>query len=121
MFNEADDYVSRHRLRKSMRAMDDLETMMDETKERIRIVTQSLDHILARETEVRESANALKERFRNVKTVYQDNRSSFYGSVNYVDSCLEEIENEFSNFEEWMFASEFNKAKEEQEKSQNGG
>lgn len=61
-------------------------------------------------------ANALKERFRNVKTVYQDNRSSFYGSVNYVDSCLEEIENEFSNFEEWMFASEFNKAKEEQEK-----
>ena len=33
-----------------------------------------------------------------------------------VDSCLEEIENEFSNFEEWMFASEFNKAKEEQEK-----
>ena len=116
LFNEADDYVSRHRLRKSMRAMDDLETMMDETKERIRIVTQSLDHILARETEVRESANALKERFRNVKTVYQDNRSSFYGSVNYVDSCLEEIENEFSNFEEWMFASEFNKAKEEQEK-----
>ena len=116
LFNEADDYVSRHRLRKSVRAMDDLETMMDETKERIRIVTQSLDHILARETEVRESANALKERFRNVKTVYQDNRSSFYGSVNYVDSCLEEIENEFSNFEEWMFASEFNKAKEEQEK-----
>ncbi len=89
LFNEADDYVSRHRLRKSMRAMDDLETMMDETKERIRIVTQSLDHILARETEVRESANALKERFRNVKTVYQDNRSSFYGSVNYVDSKLE--------------------------------
>ena len=116
LFNEADDYVSRHRLRKSMRAMDDLETMMDETKERIRIVTQSLDHILARETEVRESANALKERFRNVKTVYQDNRSSFYGSVDYVDSCLAEIENEFSNFEEWMFASEFNKAKEEQEK-----
>ena len=116
LFNEADDYVSRHRLRKSVRAMDDLETMMDETKERIRIVTQSLDHILARETEVRESANALKERFRNVKTVYQDNRSSFYGSVNYVDSCLEDIENEFSNFEEWMFASEFNKAKEEQEK-----
>ena len=26
LFNEADDYVSRHRLRKSMRAMDDLET-----------------------------------------------------------------------------------------------
>ncbi len=116
LFNEADDFVNRHRVRKAMRAMDDLETMMDQTKERIRIVTQSLDHILARETEVRESANALKERFRNVKTVYQDNRSSFYNSVEYVDGRIEEIENEFSNFEEWMFASEFNKAKEEQEK-----
>lgn len=29
-----------------MRSMDELETVIDETKERIRIVTQSLDHIL---------------------------------------------------------------------------
>lgn len=116
LFNEADEFVSRHRARKAMRRMDELETMLDDTKERIRIVTQSLDHILARETEVRESANALKERFRNVKTVYQDNRSSFYSSAEYIDGRLADIENEFSNFEEWMFASEFNKAKEEQEK-----
>ena len=43
--------------------MDELETVIDETKERIRIVTQSLDHILKKETEVREQANALKERY----------------------------------------------------------
>ena len=58
----------------------------------------------------------MKERFRNVKKVYQDNRDSFYGCVNYVDTEFTNIENEFSSFEEWMFASEFNKAKEEVEK-----
>lgn len=116
LFTRADDYLSAHKVRKAIRAMDELETMLDETMERIRIVNQTLDHILARETEVREKSNALKERFRNVKQVYQDNRSSFYSASAYVDNEIQDIENEFSNFEEWMFASEFNKAKEEVDK-----
>lgn len=116
LFDQADDYLSRHKYNKSMKAMDDLESMLDDTKERIRIVSQSLDHILARETEVREKANALKERFRNVKNVYQTNRASFYSGAAYVDEQLADIEEQFNNFEEWMFASEFNKAKDEADK-----
>lgn len=116
IFTTADDYVEAHRVRKAMRSMDELETMLDDTKERIRIVNQSLDHILARETEVREKSNSLKERFRNVKTVYQDHRDAFYAAAAYVDGEIASIEQEFSNFEEWMFASEFNKAKEEVDK-----
>ncbi len=116
LFTDADDFIAAHRIRKATRSMDELETMLDDTKERIRIVNQSLDHILARETEVREKSNSLKERFRNVKKVYQDNRASFYSASNYIDSEIGDIENEFSSFEEWMFASEFNKAKEEVDK-----
>ncbi len=116
LFDAADDYLSRHKYNKSMKAMDDLESMLDDTKERIRIVSQSLDHILAKETEVREKANALKERFRNVKNVYQTNRASFYSGAAYVDEQLADIEEQFNNFEEWMFASEFNKAKDEVDK-----
>lgn len=116
LFTEADDYLAGHRIKRSMEAMDELESILDETKERIRIVTQSLDHVLKQETEVREHANALKERFGNVKKVYNDNRSSYYSAAEYIDGQLAIIEDEFSNFEEWMFASEFNKAKEEQEK-----
>ena len=116
LFTDADDFIAAHRIRKATRSMDELETMLDDTKERIRIVNQSLDHILARETEVREKSNSLKERFRNVKKVYQDNRASFYSASNYIESEIGDIENEFSSFEEWMFASEFNKAKEEVDK-----
>lgn len=117
LFTEADDYLESHRSKKAMRSMDELEAMLDDTKERIRIVNQSLDNILKKEKEVREYANALKERFHGIKTAYQENRSSYYGASQYFDSRLQEIENEFSHFEEWMYASEFDKAKEEVEKT----
>lgn len=116
LFTDADHLLDSRRAKKSMRKMDEIESLIDDTKERIRIVNQSLDHILEKESEVRELASALKERFRNVKTVYQDNRSSFYGAAALIDAKLEDIENQFTNFEEWMYASEFNKAKDECEK-----
>ncbi|MGI6512401.1 MAG: septation ring formation regulator EzrA [Catenisphaera adipataccumulans] len=102
--------------KKNMEAMDHLEVSVQETDERIRLVGKTLDRILEKETKTREFANALKERFRNVKTVYTDNRMSFYTSKIYFDSRLQEIENDFSGFEEWMNASEFDKAREEGEK-----
>lgn len=104
------------RAKKAMRRMDELETTLEDTRERVRIVTKALDHIIQKETEVRDFSNALKERFRNVKTVYQSNRSSYHDATTYFDSRIQEIENDFSNFEEWMNASEFSKAKEEGEK-----
>lgn len=116
LFTDADHLLDSRRAKKAMRKMDEIESLIVDTKERIRIVNQSLDHILEKESEVRELASALKERFRSVKTVYQDNRSSFYGAAVLIDAKLEDIENQFTNFEEWMYASEFNKAKDECEK-----
>ena len=116
LFTDADHLLDSRRAKKAMRKMDEIESLIDDTKERIRIVNQSLDHILEKESEVRELASALKERFRSVKTVYQDNRSNFYGAAVLIDAKLEDIENQFTNFEEWMYASEFNKAKDECEK-----
>ena len=65
----ANDYLDGHRTKKAMRTMDELETCLDDARERIRIVTKALDNILEKETEVRDFANALKERFASVKTV----------------------------------------------------
>lgn len=112
----ANDYLDGHRTKKAMRTMDELETCLDDARERIRIVTKALDNILEKETEVRDFANALKERFASVKTVYQNNRPAYFKATTYFDSCIQEIENEFTSFEEWMYASEFNKAKDEGDK-----
>lgn len=116
LFTLADDKVDAHKLKKARLAMDDLDEIIDETKEKIRIITQSLDLILIPEKEVREQSNAVKEQFGNLKKVYHANRTSFYDAGLYFDALLQEIENGFSGFEEWMFASEFNKAKEELDK-----
>lgn len=112
----ANDYLDGHRTKKAMRTMDELETCLDDARERIRIVTKALDNILEKETEVRDFANALKERFASVKTVYQNNRPAYFKATTYFDSRIQEIENEFTSFEEWMYASEFNKAKDEVDK-----
>lgn len=112
----ANDYLDGHRTKKAMRTMDELETCLDDARERIRIVTKALDNILEKEIEVRDFANALKERFASVKTVYQNNRPAYFKATSYFDSRIQEIENEFTSFEEWMYASEFNKAKDEGDK-----
>ena len=116
LMDETQERVSHRRYGKAMKTMDELETMLDDTEERIRIVNSSLDHILAKETEVRNKSNALKERFRNVKSIYQNNRANFYSGCGYVDSFIEEVEGMFNTFEEWMFASNFIKAKDEIDK-----
>lgn len=93
LFTLADDKVDAHKLKKARLAMDDLDEIIDETKEKIRIITQSLDLILIPEKEVREQSNAVKEQFGNLKKVYQANRTSFYDAGLYFDALLQEIEN----------------------------
>lgn len=110
---KAHDALEGHHPKRAMRRMDELETSLKDARERIRIVTKALDNILQKETEVRDFANALKERYQNVRQVYTTNRNSFYKATTYFDSRFQEIENDFSNFEEWMYACEFNKAKDE--------
>ncbi len=110
---KAHDALEGHHTKRAMRRMDELETSLKDARERIRIVMKALDNILQKETEVRDFANALKERYQNVRQVYTTNRNSFYKATTYFDSRFQEIENDFSNFEEWMYACEFNKAKDE--------
>lgn len=113
LYDKAHDYLSRHKYKKSMKTMDEVETMLDDTEERIRIVTQSLDHILSRETEVREKSNQLRNTYRQIKNAYVSNQDAYFTSQPYIENRLSDIENAFNNFEERMFASEFNKASDE--------
>ncbi|WP_289220727.1 septation ring formation regulator EzrA [Ileibacterium valens] len=116
IYEKADEFINKHRYKKAMKTMDELEGVIADTRDRIRIVNQSLDRILAKETEVREKSNAAKERFRNLRNIYTQNRPAYYTGAGYVDDQIEDIEEAFNSFEEWMFASEFNKAKDEIDK-----
>ncbi|MCF0106492.1 MAG: negative regulator of septation ring formation [Holdemanella sp.] len=119
LFTDAVEFLDSRKIKKAQRSMDDLEEILQDAKDRLQIVSETLDNILQREGEVREQANAVKERLSSVKKVFQDNRASFYDAAPYFDALLVEIEDGFTNFEEWMYASEFNKAQEELDKLSN--
>lgn len=110
LYEKAHDYLARHKYKKAGRTMDEVESILDDTEERIRIVNESLDNILSRETEVREKSNVLRGAYRKVKSQYTSNQDAYFSSTEYIDDQISDIENGFNNFEEHMFASEFNKA-----------
>ena len=58
--------------------------------------------------------NKLKDDFRIIKRNINENRASFSQSYEYLEMEIAGIEKMFSAFEEWMFASEFNKAADQQ-------
>lgn len=113
LYEKAHEQLSRHKYKKAMRTMDEVETVLEDTEERIRIVQASLDRILSKEFEVRKKADDLKEKYREVKNSFAGNREAFGTSADYLDNQVADIENALNEFEEKMYNSEFNLARED--------
>ena len=77
-----------------------------------------LDSILEEENQQRGQITELKEMFRQAKTDLTARSVQLSPSLPALESRLSEIEKAFTSFEEWMYASEFGKAKEKMEEIQ---
>ncbi|MEG0360168.1 MAG: septation ring formation regulator EzrA [Longicatena sp.] len=111
---EIDDLIYVHKTKTAKRKMETLVADLAYCDENVVRVNTSLDEILEQENEQRIHINGLKEQFRNVKRTINDERSSFAQSYEYLEIEIMNIEKMFSSFEEWMFASEFSKAAQQQ-------
>lgn len=69
-----------------------------------------LDTILEKETAQRAEVTAYKDKFRELKAFALDNSASLSFSWKKIESEITSSEKMFSAFEEWMYASEFEKA-----------
>lgn len=112
---EIDDLVYIRKTKAANRKMASLVTMLNQCEENAKRVNEALDEVLEKENEQREQINKLKEEFRGVKKKINDNRSAFHQANEYLEHEINAIEKMFSLFEEWMFASEFNKAADQQD------
>lgn len=112
---EADDLLYVHKNKAAYKKMEQLQKNLEESRKKAEEVNQVLDEILEQESEQRSQINILKERFRSIKKMFGDNRNAYHQSVEYIEKRIDAIEKKFSLFEEWMFASEFDKAHEQQE------
>ena len=116
---EVDDFVFSKKIKKANTTIDSIINVVEESETAIKVLDQKLEAILEQENTQRENINTLKEHFRNAKRLLIENRSNYHQSVEYLDVSLKNIEDMFSVFEEWMFASEFDKAAEKQTDIQN--
>lgn len=111
---EIDDLIYVHKAKSAKRKMALLVEGLKYCEDNANRVNEALDSILEQENEQRVHINKLKEEFRNVKRKINEDRGAFSQSYEYLEMELASIEKMFSAFEEWMFASEFNKAADQQ-------
>lgn len=111
---EIDDLIYVHKAKSAKRKMALLVEGLKYCEDNANRVNEALDSILEQENEQRVHINKLKEEFRNVKRKINEDREAFSQSYEYLEMELASIEKMFSAFEEWMFASEFNKAADQQ-------
>ncbi len=92
LYEKAFDYFSRHKYKKALRAMDEVEAVLYDTEERINIVEQSLDQILSRETEVKTKADKVIEQVAAQEKQYE--QVVLYDTeerINIVEQSLDQI------------------------------
>ena len=90
----------------------DLHGMLERGLNDVTKLDQELDAILQQETQQRDEINKHKEKFREIKNTLNQKYNLYAFSIDKLNEEATNIENEFTNFEELMYASEFHKANE---------
>lgn len=111
---DADDYAYVGKSKAADKILNELIIRLDNCDKDVMVLSDLLDEILEKENEQREQINELKANFREIKKRFNSNRLQLNQSVEYLDKTILAIEKKFSSFEEWMFASEFDKAAKQQ-------
>lgn len=111
---EIDDFVYSKKIKKALEKINEVTPIVTECDNKVQEIDLLLNDVLEQESTQRASINTLKNSFREYKRHYHEKRGGYRQSVEYIDDDIKQIENMFSIFEEWMFASEFNKANEKQ-------
>ncbi|MGL5541458.1 MAG: septation ring formation regulator EzrA, partial [Erysipelotrichaceae bacterium] len=114
MLGDIDDLIFVHKRKAARRAYLELNELLHELEVSARNVNLALDEVLQQENIQREQINVQKEEYRNLKKAFLKDALLYNDAYTTIEGRLANIETMFSSFEEWMFASEFNKASEQQ-------
>lgn len=112
MMADTEDMVLVGKLKDAKLNCTDLENMIRIGEKQVHQLEVFLDKILEKETAQRSEVTQLKDEFRNLKQNAQQNNAQLSFSWSTIESDIAEVEKMFSAFEEWMYASEFEKASE---------
>ncbi len=111
MLAEMEDNIVSGNLKAAKLNVIDLDGMLERNTNEVNKLDRDLDNILLQETQQRDEINKYKEDFREIKNAINQNVNAFAFSSDAINGMLVRIENQFTDFEELMYASDFNKAK----------
>lgn len=114
IYVEIDDLLYEKKAKSALNEMAKYEERLVACEEVVNKFSLFLDELLEQENAQRELINKLKEQFRNLKFEINNNMHSYPICEEFIEKRILKIEGMFSNFEEWMYASEFDKASQKQ-------
>ena len=107
---DTEDEIIAGKLKKAKLDLEDLEVSVSLGEEQVEQLDSFLDSILEKEEAQRQQANEYKNRFRELKEQANANRGQLSGAWDTIEQVISETERMFSNCEDWMYASDFEKA-----------
>lgn len=110
MISDGEELVMMHKMGMEKKNIADITALQNETETLVNSLSAKLDDILQKETAEREKVNDLKEAFRGLKIRINNEAANYVFCWEALEKKITGIEKEFSNFEELMYASEFEKA-----------
>ncbi len=111
MLANCEDNIVDGRLKKAKNQLTEATPLFEQFEVRVRDLDHELDGLLEEESHQRVLIIEYKDEFRMIKSRYVQRGNSLTYAHEALDQQVKEIENGFSSFEEWMFATEFDKAK----------
>ncbi|NLW15807.1 MAG: septation ring formation regulator EzrA [Erysipelothrix sp.] len=112
ILEDVDDALSVGKLKNASSLTEDLEMLITDAESLTGTLDHRLDKMLEEEISQREEITKLKDAFRQDKSRLANNALLYGNSLDVLEKEAKEVENKFSQFEEWMFASDYEKAKE---------
>lgn len=110
---DTEDEILGGKLKKAKEDLADLEASIALGEKQVGSLDKFLDSILEKETAQRQEVTALKNQFRDLKSQAQENQSKLSYIWPTIEQNVSDTEKMFSAFEEWMYASDFEKASNE--------
>jgi septation ring formation regulator len=113
LLGNAEDDILTGDLKGGKETLEEVTAIYEECKTNVSKLDIELDNLLEDEIRLRDDINIKKDEFRDVKADYHAKHSQIEMSSAALESYIEETEVYFNSFEEWMYASEFEKAQEQ--------
>lgn len=111
---EIDDLIYVHKTKAAKNQLTVLLEKLTQCQSEANTLNAVLDSILEQQSTQREQIIRLQNRFRVNKGVINSNREAYNSGIEVLEDRVLTIEKMFSTFEEWMYASEFEKAAKQQ-------